>query len=104
MPVPPPFLPYLLEREATQDEQRQFVGELWAERDIVFTRLDGRPLDPRADWEEFTELLDEAGISDRRQRDGNRHTAGTILNELGVDMPTSWRSSGTPRSARRGGT
>lgn len=71
-----------------QEEQRQAAGELWEECDAVFTREDGRPLDPRADWAEFKELLDEAGISDRRQHDGSRHTAGTILNELGVDMPT----------------
>jgi site-specific recombinase XerD len=55
---------------------------------LVFTRPDGRPLDPRQDWEEFKELLQEAGIDDRRLYDGSRHTAGTILNELGVDMPT----------------
>ncbi|MCX4824018.1 site-specific integrase [Streptomyces sp. NBC_01142] len=54
----------------------------------MFTRPDGRPLDPRADWEELKELLEEAGISDRRSYDGSRHTAGTILNELGVGMPT----------------
>lgn len=30
----------------------------------------------------------QAGIGDRRLYDGSRHTAGTILNELGVDMPT----------------
>jgi integrase len=54
----------------------------------VFSRPDGRPLDPRADYEEFRELLKEAGIDDRRLHDGSRHTAGTILNELGVDMPT----------------
>lgn len=29
-----------------------------------------------------------AGIDDRRLYDGSRHTAGTIPNELGVDMPT----------------
>ena len=54
----------------------------------MFTRADGRPIDPRDDWEEFKELLAEAGIDDRRLYDGSRHTAGTILNELGVDMPT----------------
>lgn len=48
----------------------------------------GRPIDPRDDWEEFKELLEEAGIDERRQHDGSRHTAGTILNELGVDLPT----------------
>lgn len=30
----------------------------------------------------------EAGVDDRRLYDGSRHTAGTILNGLGVDMPT----------------
>lgn len=35
-----------------------------------------------------SDLLDEAGPSDRRLYDGSRHTAGTILNELGVGMPT----------------
>lgn len=33
-------------------------------------------------------MLAETGIDDRRLYDGSRHTAGTILNELGVDMPT----------------
>ncbi len=63
-------------------------GELWQEHDVVFSRPEGRPLDPRADYEEFKELLGEAGIDDRRLYDGSRHTAGTILNELGVDIPT----------------
>ncbi|MBD0740320.1 hypothetical protein BGM09_13115 [Streptomyces sp. CBMA29] len=48
----------------------------------------GRTLDPRQDWEEFKEILAEAGIDDRRLYDGSRHTAGTILNELGVDIVT----------------
>lgn len=67
---------------------RAAAGELWQEHGLVFTRPDGRPLDPRQDWAEFKELLAEAGIDDRRLYDGSRHTAGTILNELGVDMPT----------------
>ncbi|GAQ64156.1 hypothetical protein SsS58_04549 [Streptomyces scabiei] len=40
-------------------------GAAWEEHGAVFTRLDGRPLDPRADWEEFKALLTEAGIDDR---------------------------------------
>ncbi len=55
---------------------------------MVFSRLDGRPLDPRQDWEEFKELLAEAGIDDPRLYDGSRHIASTTLNELGIDMPT----------------
>ncbi|MFF4725161.1 tyrosine-type recombinase/integrase [Streptomyces mirabilis] len=88
VPIPPPFVPYLREHKARQEEMRAAAGEEWQEHKAVFTRPDGRPLDPRADWEEFKDLLKEAGIDDRRLYDGSRHTAGTILNELGVDMPT----------------
>ncbi|MFI6466896.1 tyrosine-type recombinase/integrase [Streptomyces sp. NPDC050538] len=88
VPIPPAFTPYLLAHKAQQDELREAAGELWQEHHAVFTRPDGRPIDPRDDWEEFKELLEEAGITDRRLYDGSRHTAGTILNELGVDMPT----------------
>ncbi len=41
---------------------REAAVELWQEHDVVFSRPDGRPLDPRADYEEFKELLKEAGI------------------------------------------
>ncbi|WP_369186077.1 tyrosine-type recombinase/integrase [Streptomyces sp. R08] len=88
VPIPPPFVPYLHAHKAQQEEMRAVAGDAWQEFDALFTRPDGRPLDPRADWEEFKELLEEAGITDRRLYDGSRHTAGTILNELGVDMPT----------------
>lgn len=37
-------------------------GELQQEYDVVFSRPDGRPLDPRVGYEEFKELLGEAGI------------------------------------------
>lgn len=66
---------------------RAAAGDLRQEHKVVFSRPDGRPLVPRQDYEEFKELLAEAGIDDRRLYDGSRHTAGTILNELGVDMP-----------------
>lgn len=88
VPIPTPFIPYLHDHKDQQDAARAAAGEQWQDFDAVFTRSDGRPIDPRDDWGEFKELLEEAGISDRRLYDGSRHTAGTILNELGVDMPT----------------
>lgn len=88
MPIPPPFIPFHLAHTAQETAAREAAGEGWEEHDVVFSRPDGRPLDPRADREEFKELLAETGIGDRRLYDGSRHTAGTILNELGVDMPT----------------
>ncbi|MBM9505317.1 tyrosine-type recombinase/integrase [Actinacidiphila acididurans] len=88
VPIPPPFIPYLREHREQQEEAKAAAGDAWQEYGAVFTRPDGRPLDPRQDWEEFKELLAEAGIDDRRLYDGSRHTAGTILNELGVDIVT----------------
>ncbi|MDT0380287.1 tyrosine-type recombinase/integrase [Streptomyces sp. DSM 42041] len=88
VPIPPAFIPLLTDHKAEQDAQREAMADLWEDNDVVFARPDGRPIDPRQDWEEFKDLLAEAGIDDRRLYDGSRHTAGTILNELGVDMPT----------------
>ncbi|WP_435238517.1 tyrosine-type recombinase/integrase [Streptomyces sp. YPW6] len=88
VPIPAPFISYLRDHKEQQTALQAAAGEAWQEFDAVFTRPDGRPIDPRDDWEEFKDLLEEAGISDRRLYDGSRHTAGTILNELGVDMPT----------------
>jgi integrase len=88
VPIPPPFIPYLHDHRAKQEEMKAAAGELWQECGAVFTREDGKPLDPRQDWGEFKEILAEAGIDDRRLYDGSRHTAGTILNELGVDIVT----------------
>jgi integrase len=88
VPIPPVFIPFLADHKARQAAMRAAAGELWEEHHVVFSRPDGRPLDPRQDYEEFKELLAEAGIDDRRLYDGSRHTAGTILNELGVDMTT----------------
>jgi hypothetical protein len=50
---------------AQQEAAREAAGELWQEHDVVFARQDGRPLDPRADYEEFKELLKEAGTGSR---------------------------------------
>ncbi|BBA98136.1 putative tyrosine-family recombinase/integrase [Actinacidiphila reveromycinica] len=88
VPIPSPFIPHLRQHKAQQEETRAAAGEAWQEHDAVFTRPDGRPLDPRQDYEEFQDLLTEAGIDARRLYDGSRHTAGTILNELGVDIVT----------------
>jgi hypothetical protein len=32
---------------------RAAAGDEWQEHDALFTRPDGRPIDPRDDWEEF---------------------------------------------------
>ncbi|GAA3724041.1 tyrosine-type recombinase/integrase [Spinactinospora alkalitolerans] len=41
----------------------------------------------RADWGDWKEVLRLAGVRDVRVHDG-RHTAGTLLAELGIDPKT----------------
>ncbi|WP_406116968.1 hypothetical protein [Streptomyces anulatus] len=88
VPIPPVFVPFLRDHQARQEALRAAAEELWREHDVVLSRPDGRPLDPRADYEEFKELLKEVWIDDRRLYDGSDHTAGTILNAQGVVVPT----------------
>ncbi|MFF0339678.1 tyrosine-type recombinase/integrase [Kribbella sp. NPDC004875] len=48
-------------------------------------RPDGRPIDPRKDWDDWKDLLAVADVRDARVHDG-RHTAATVLIELGVHV------------------
>jgi site-specific recombinase XerD len=53
----------------------------------VFCQANGRPVDPRDDWEEWKEILASAEVRDARVHDG-RHTAGTLLIEQGMHVRT----------------
>lgn len=70
---------------AAQAKRRLTAGELWDEWDLVFSRADGRPIEPRDDWEAWKKLLRTIGIRDSRLHDA-RHTAATLLLEQGVDI------------------
>jgi integrase len=48
----------------------------------MFAQLNGRPIDPRRDLEEWKALLREAGVREARLHDA-RHTAATVLLVLG---------------------
>lgn len=75
----------LLERhEEQQARDREYAGSEWHEGDWMFTQPNGKPIDPRADYETWCELLAEAGVRDARLHDA-RHTAATVLLILGVD-------------------
>ncbi len=106
VPIPPAFIPYLIAHKAQQDELRKAAGELWQEHQAVFTRADGRPIDPRDDWEEFKE---RSYWRRRASRTAASTTEAATRRERsctswGWTCPRSWRSFGTPRSARRAAT
>ncbi|MER7213129.1 tyrosine-type recombinase/integrase [Streptosporangium sp. NPDC000239] len=52
---------------------------------LVFAQSSGRPIDPRRDWQEWTDLLEELGLPHYRPHDGRHFTATTAL-EAGVDV------------------
>lgn len=82
-PVPDQLLALLEQHCEQQAAEREHAGSEWHETDRIFTQPNGKPLDPRADYEEWTELLAEAGVRHARLHDA-RHTAATVLLILGV--------------------
>jgi integrase len=50
----------------------------WQDEDLVIAQPNGRPIDKKSDYENWTALLRKAGVRHMRLRDG-RHTAATLL-------------------------
>lgn len=71
--IPTPLLAALREHKTFQDAERKAAGQLWHPGDWVFTRPNGKPIDPRADHDAWKRLLKEAGVRDARLHDA-RHT------------------------------
>jgi len=85
VPIPPPLIAVLKAHKAAQAKERLIAGDAWEDWDLVFCRPNGRPIDPRDDWDEWKALLTAAGLRDARPHDA-RHTAATLLLEQGVDI------------------
>lgn len=83
--MPPQLVAALRRHRDAQQAEREHAGSEWEEMDLVFTQPNGRPVDPRRDWDEWKELLQAAGVRDVRVHDG-RHTAGTLLIAQGVHI------------------
>ncbi len=59
------------------------AGSEWPDEDLVFAQPNGRPIDNKADYDDWTPLLQTAGVRHVRLHDG-RHTAATLLLSEGV--------------------
>jgi integrase len=75
----------LMAHRVRQDEERETAGELWHDGGWVFAQPNGKPTDPRADYEDWRTLLRDAGVRPARLHDA-RHTAATML--LVLKVPT----------------
>jgi site-specific recombinase XerD len=83
--LPAELVTALRRHRALQNEERLAAGSVWEDWDLVFCQPNGRPIDPRADWAEWSELLQRAAVRQVRLHDG-RHTAATLLLEQGVHV------------------
>ncbi|KAA5836057.1 site-specific integrase [Saccharopolyspora hirsuta] len=81
--LPDPLLDQLKLHAAEQAAERERAGSLWHEGEWLFTDELGKPLNHRTDLKRWKELLAAAGVRDARLHDA-RHTAATVLLELGV--------------------
>lgn len=96
--LPDPVITLFKDHRNTQDAEREAARQLWHEEGWVFTKPDGRPLNPNTDYHEWKELLKEAGLRDARLHDA-RHTAATVLLILGVPTPTAMAIMGWSNAA-----
>jgi len=83
--VPPSLVIALKEHRKAQIARRLEAGDHWTDSGLVFTRDDGRPIDPSVDARHWRDLLEKAGVKHYRLHDA-RHAAGTMLVAQGVDV------------------
>ena len=86
--LPAQLVPQLRQHRKAQNERRLQIGSDWKGSelgDLVFTTPLGRAIEPRADWQEWTDILAALGITHIRQH-AARHTAATLLLAQGVDV------------------
>lgn len=58
----------------------------WEDHGLIFCQWNGRPVDPRRDWQEWGQILKAAGLPAKRLH-ALRHSAATILVGQGVALP-----------------
>lgn len=81
--LPAPLVVELARHHKEQQAERATARDLWHEEDWIFADELGRKLNVRTDQKHWKRLLESAGVRDARLHDA-RHTAATVLLELGV--------------------
>src|SRR3954469_9513190 len=76
--LPLPLVAALHQHKTVQLGERMLAGSEWHDEDLVFAQSNGRPIDKKSDYDDWTRLLQTAGVRHVRLHDG-RHTAATLL-------------------------
>jgi integrase len=85
VPLPPELAAPLRSQWIAQREERLAAANLWQDHGLVFAQPDGRPLDPRDDWQEWSDILQAAGVPHHGVH-AARHSAASIMIEERVDV------------------
>jgi integrase len=67
-----------------EQAKAELAAAAWEKSDLVFTDDRGRPVHPRADWQDWQDLLADMGLPRYRVHD-MRHGYATMLLEAGID-------------------
>jgi integrase len=100
--IPATLVKRLRQHKRHQERLRKSLGDLYEDHGLVFCQPSGRPIDPRADLEDWHEILAAAGLP-RSGTHVARHSAATMLLDAGQDIATVQRVMGWSdiRTARR---
>jgi integrase len=82
----PELVEALRAQHAEQEAERAVAGSAWENHGLVFCQPNGRPLDYRADWQEWSDILTGAGIPHVGTH-AMRHSAATIAIHQGIALP-----------------
>jgi integrase len=85
IPLPPELAVMLRVQWVAQKADRLVAADLWEDHDLVFCGPDGRPVDPRDDWQEWADILKAAGVPHHGVH-AARHSAATVLIDEGIAL------------------
>ena len=77
VPLPPELVAPLRAHGVAQARGRLAAANVWEDHDLVWCQENGRPIDSRADWQERSDILTEAGVPHAGTH-AMRHSAATI--------------------------
>jgi integrase len=85
VPLPPELVTALKKHRAAQARERLAAANIWEDHDLVWCQENGRPIDSRADWQEWADILEAAGLPHHGVH-AMRHSAATIALDEGVAL------------------
>jgi integrase len=81
----PELVEMLRAQRDAQYQEMLVAANLWDDHDLVWCQENGRPIDNRADWQEWSDILTEAGLPHFGVH-AMRHSAATIAIDEGVAL------------------